>query len=97
MADTTTAAATPDATTGGYSPLTPAAVGGKRPTLRMVTKKVARKFLRKYGMKMRGGEDDPMAPTTAPAPTPSAGRRGKKSAKRSASTRRRRASAPFGF
>lgn len=97
MAETPDATAT--ATTGGYSPLTPAAVGGKRRRkLHMVTRKVARKFLRKHGMKMRGGEgDDGMgAPAPAPAPETSAGRR-RKSAKRSASTRRRRASAPFGF
>ena len=51
-------------TTGGSSALSPAAVGGRRRgrsgKLRLVTKKVARRHLKKMGMKLRGG--DPNAP-----------------------------------
>lgn len=41
---------------GGALALSPAAVGGRRHKLRLVTKKVARKALKKLGLKMRGGE-----------------------------------------
>lgn len=56
----------------GYTPLTPAPVGGKRRKLKLVTKKAARKALKKLGMKMRGGEDAPVvadAKTDLPATT----------------------------
>ena len=41
-----------------------APVGGKRHKLKLVTKKQARKMLKKLGKKMRGGE------STAPVPVP---------------------------
>jgi hypothetical protein len=43
--------------TGGAFALSPAAVGGRRRKLKLVTRKVARKALKKMGLKMRGGED----------------------------------------
>lgn len=43
--------------TGGALALSPAAVGGRRHKLKLVTRKVARKALKKLGLKMRGGED----------------------------------------
>ena len=47
---------------GGAIALSPAAVGGRRRKLKMVTKKVARRALKKLGLKMRGGEGDASAP-----------------------------------
>ena len=47
---------------GGALALSPAAVGGRRRKLKLVTRKVARKALKKMGLKMRGGEGDPNAP-----------------------------------
>jgi len=44
-----------------------APVGGRRHKLKMVTRKAARKALKKLGMKMRGG--DPNAPVVADAAT----------------------------
>lgn len=88
----------------GFIPLNGSAgnsapVGGKRRKLKMVTRKQARKALKKMGMKMRGGApSDPVvadadtgAPVAAPAP-PAGGKR--KTKKRSAS---RRASKLFGL
>lgn len=40
---------------GGALALSPAAVGGRRHKLKLVTKKKARKVLKKLGLKMRGG------------------------------------------
>ena len=54
---------------GGALALSPAAVGGRRRKLRLVTKKVARKALKKMGLKMRGGE---AAPADAPVAVPEA-------------------------
>lgn len=72
-----------------------APVGGKRRSLKLVTKKAARKALKKLGMKLRGGAAaDPVvadAKTDLPAVVPSAGgrrRHGGKTKKRSASRRR---------
>lgn len=50
--------------TGGAIALSPAAVGGRRRKLKLVTRKVARKALKKLGLKMRGGED--AAPVAMP-------------------------------
>lgn len=70
-----------------------APVGGKRRKLKLVTRKAARKALKKMGMKMRGGADTDAvvadAKTGLPAaaaPAPSSG--GRKTKKRSASRRR---------
>lgn len=43
---------------GGALALAPAAVGGKRHKLKLVTKKRARKVLKKLGLKIRGGAGD---------------------------------------
>ena len=59
-------------------------VGGKRRKLQLVTKKQARKMLKKLGKKLRGGADEPVVVETA-APAPKAG--GKRTRKRSASRR----------
>jgi len=60
-------------------------LGGKRRKLQLVTKKQARKMLKKLGKKLRGGADsDPVV--VAPAtPAPKMG--GKKTRRRSASRR----------
>lgn len=83
-----------------------APVGGRRRKLKLVTKKAARKALKKLGMKLRGGADAPVvadAKTDLPATTgggapmmaaPAGGRR--KTRKHSAS-RRRRAASMFGL
>jgi len=72
-----------------------APVGGRRHKLKLVTRKAARKMLRKLGAKMRGG--DPAAPgavvAEAPAPatggrrhrTARGGKKGRRSASRKAS------------
>jgi hypothetical protein len=69
-------------------------VGGKR-KLKLVTRKAARKALKKLGMKMRGGAPtDPVvadAKTDLPAAVPAAGgrrRHGGKTKRRAASRRR---------
>lgn len=46
--------------TGGSIALSPAVVGGRRRKLKLVTKKAARHHLKKLGMKMRGGADEPV-------------------------------------
>jgi hypothetical protein len=56
---------------GGSIPLAPAAVGGRRRKLKLVTKKKARKMLKKLGLKMRGGEAASM-PESAPVAVPAA-------------------------
>lgn len=62
-----------------------APVGGKRRTkLQLVTKKQARKMLKKLGKKLRGGGDEAVVMET-PAPAPKSG--GRKTRKRSASRR----------
>jgi hypothetical protein len=83
-------------TAGGvepYTPLSPGAVlsGGKRKKLKLVTKKRARRVLRKLGMKFRGGAEDekvavPKEDAAAVGETGMGGRRrktAKKSKKRS--------------
>ena len=63
-----------------------APVGGRRRKLQLVTKKQARKMLKKLGKKLRGGAADPVVmETAAPAPAPKTG--GKKTRRRSASRR----------
>jgi hypothetical protein len=62
-----------------------APVGGRRRKLQLVTKKQARKMLKKLGKKLRGGADEPVVMETAAAPAPKAG--GKRTRKRSASRR----------
>jgi hypothetical protein len=88
-----------------FTALSPAAVGGRRRKLKLVTKKKARKALKKLGMKLRGGADAPVvadAKTDLPATTggadpapvvPAMGgrRRSKKT------TRRRRTASVFGL
>jgi hypothetical protein len=56
---------------GGAIPLAPATVGGRRHKLKLVTKKKARKLLKKMGLKMRGGEAAAM-PENAPVAVPEA-------------------------
>lgn len=53
--------------TGGSIALSPAAVGGRRHKLKLVTKKKARKVLKKLGLKIRGGA---ALPETAPVALP---------------------------
>jgi len=89
-----------------FTPLAAAPVGGRRRKLKLVTKKKARKALKKLGMKLRGGADAPVVadaktdlPATtggadpAPAVVPAMGgrRRSKKT------TRRRRTASVFGL
>jgi hypothetical protein len=62
-----------------------APVGGRRRKLQLVTKKQARKMLKKLGKKLRGGADEPVVMETEAAPAPKAG--GKRTRKRSASRR----------
>jgi hypothetical protein len=65
-----------------------APVGGakSRRKLQLVTKKQARKMLKKLGKKLRGGADEPVVMETAAAPAPKAGgTRKKRSASRRAS------------
>lgn len=54
-----------------YTPLTPGAVlgGRRRKSLKLVTKKKARKVLKKLGMKLRGGNNEPEE-TTPSVPVP---------------------------
>jgi hypothetical protein len=83
-------------TAGNSAPV----VGGRKRKLKLVTRKAARKALKKLGMKMRGGApSDPVvadAKTDLPAAVPAAGgrRRGGKT-RRSAS--RRRSASLFGL
>lgn len=81
-----------------------APVGGRRHKLKLVTRKVARKALKKLGLKMRGGEDkeavavpdatlqaggQAAAAQAAPTvPAATGGKRKTKKGKRSASKRR---------
>lgn len=67
-----------------------ATLGGKRKKMKLVTKKKARRVLRKLGMKFRGGADDepvavPKEDIEASGETATAGRRrrGKKTARKS--------------
>lgn len=54
---------------GGALALSPAAVGGRRHKLKLVTKKKARKVLKKMGLKIRGGaEGDSKEAVALPAP-----------------------------
>ncbi len=57
-----------DPVSGGALPLAPATVGGRRHKLKLVTKKKARKVLKKLGLKMRGGMA--AAPEAAPVALP---------------------------
>lgn len=84
-----------------------APVGGRRRKLKLVTKKKARKALKKLGMKLRGGADAPVVadaktdlpatmggganPMPAVVPTMAGRRRSKKT------TRRRRTASVFGL
>lgn len=65
-----------------------APVGSGRRKLQLVTKKQARKMLKKLGKRLRGGADEPVV-VEAPPPAPKAGgkrtRKGKRSASRRAS------------
>lgn len=72
-------------TAGNSAPV----VGGRR-KLKLVTRKAARKMLKKLGAKMRGGADDAPGAVVAEAPAPAAGgrrrsARGGKKGRRSAS------------
>lgn len=67
-----------------------ATLGGKRKKMKLVTKKKARRVLRKLGMKFRGGAEDeavavPKEDLEASGETATAGRRrrGKKTARKS--------------
>lgn len=67
----------------------PVGVGaGRRRKLQLVTKKQARKMLKRLGKKLRGGADEPVL-VEAPAAAPKTGgkktRKGKRSASRRAS------------
>lgn len=55
---------------GGALALSPAAVGGRRHKLKLVTKKKARKVLKKLGLKMRGGMDAAPADAAVALPEP---------------------------
>lgn len=93
-----------DAKLGGALALSPAAVGGRRRKLKLVTRKVARKALKKMGLKMRGGEDAaaPVAVTPEMAKAggadpdapevPAGGRRHRRGGTKRRSASRRRAS-----
>jgi hypothetical protein len=79
-----------------FTPLSPAAAGGRRRKLKLVTRKAARKALKKMGMKMRGGAGsdaaavavpEAMAPKSAPE-APAGGRRHRKTKKHSRKSRR---------
>jgi hypothetical protein len=82
---------------GGAIPLSPAAAGGRRGRkLKLVTRKAARKALKKMGMKMRGGAGSDSAAVAVPAPlapkgapeVPAGGRRHRKTKKHSRKSRR---------
>ena len=91
-----------------FTPLSAAPVGGRRRKLKLVTKKKARKALKKLGMKLRGGADAPVVadaktdlpalkmggadPAPAVVPAAMGGRRRSKKA-----TRRRRSASVFGL
>ena len=72
-------------TAGNSAPV----VGGRRHKLKLVTRKAARKMLKKLGAKMRGGADDAPGAVVAEAPAATGGRRksarGGKKGRRSAS------------
>lgn len=83
--------------TGGAIPLSPAAAGGRRRKLKLVTRKAARKALKKMGLKMRGGgEGAPVVADSAGAPvvgapaseSPKGGRRHRKTKKHSRKSRK---------
>lgn len=63
-----------------------ALVGGRRRKLQLVTKKQARKMLKKLGKKLRGGADEPVVVATDAAPAPKAG--GKRTRKNRSASRR---------
>lgn len=74
-----------------FSALSPAAVGGRRRKLKLVTKKQARKMLKKLGHKMRGGAET--APVAVPeAMVDAAAPKGGKRTRRHSSVSRRRSS-----
>jgi hypothetical protein len=73
-------------TPGGSAPVPGSLSGGRRRKLQLVTKKQARKMLKKLGKKLRGGaESDPVVMDAPAAPAPKMG--GKKTRRRSASRR----------
>ena len=91
-----------------FTALSPAPVGGRRRKLKLVTKKAARKALKKLGMKLRGGDDAPVVADAktdlpaikggadpAPAVVPAAAMGGRRRSKKA--TRRRRSASVFGL
>lgn len=60
-----------------FSALSPAAVGGRRRhmKLKLVTKKQARKMLKKLGKKLRGGADEPVVVAKDAPVAPAGGKR----------------------
>ena len=63
-------------TGGSASALAPLPVGGRRHRkLKLVTRKTARKALKRMGLKMRGGEAAAAPEAAASAPAPAGGRR----------------------
>jgi len=61
-------------------------VGGRRRKLKLVTKKQARKMLKKLGKKLKGGADEPVVVAADAAPAKMGGKRTRKrSASRKAS------------
>jgi hypothetical protein len=61
-------------------------VGGRRRKLQLVTKKQARKMLKKLGKKLRGGADEPVVMETPMAPK--GGKRTRKAASRRSASRK---------
>jgi len=92
-----------------FTPLSAAPVGGRRRKLKLVTKKAARKALKKLGMKLRGGAGEPVVADAktdlpavkmggadpAPAVVPAAAMGGRRRSKKA--TRRRRSASVFGL
>ena len=83
-----------------------APVGGRRRKLKLVTKKAARKALKKLGMKLRGGADaavvadaktDLPATTGGGAPMMAAPAGGRRKTRKHSASRRRRAASMFGL
>lgn len=81
-----------------------APVGGRRRKLKLVTKKAARKALKKLGMKLRGGgatvadakTDLPVSDSKgSPADVPAMG--GRRKTRKHSASRRRRAASMFGL
>ena len=73
-------------TAANSAPVGPS-MGGKRRKLQLVTKKQARKMLRKLGKKLRGGADTDPVVVETPPPAPLKGGKKTRKSKRSASRR----------